>query len=172
MYQNKQAFTLIELLVVVLIIGILAAVAVPQYQKAVLKSQYNALKPLVKTVADAEEVYYLANGQYASTIEELDVNFPEPPIQTTTDMNNNVAYFFPWGTCSITLSGASRVFCSNSVIQYGKVLQHPAMYKTYAGMQKCRGTESNHATIQICQQDSGLTQGNHPNNSEPTSYYW
>ena len=77
MVQQKQAFTLIELLVVVLIIGILAAVAVPQYQKAVTKSRYATLKNLVHTIAEAQEVYYLANGQYADDFAKLDVSMPE-----------------------------------------------------------------------------------------------
>ena len=70
--MNKKAFTLIELLVVVLIIGILAAVALPQYQVAVLKSRTAELLLLSSEIKRAEEIYYLANNQYTCDIEELD----------------------------------------------------------------------------------------------------
>ncbi len=80
--NNKKAFTLIELLVVVLIIGILAAVAVPQYQKAVWKSRNAQLKQLVKTVAQAEEAYYMANGKYAANFDELAIDLPLTSVTT------------------------------------------------------------------------------------------
>ncbi len=70
---NNRGFTLIELLVVVLIIGILAAVAVPQYKKAVVKSRLASITPLLESFRNAEEVYYLANGQYTDNPEELDI---------------------------------------------------------------------------------------------------
>ncbi len=69
-------FTLIELLVVVLIIGILAAVAVPQYTKAVEKSRAVQAITLVKSIRDAAEVYYMANGAYPQSIDDLDVSRP------------------------------------------------------------------------------------------------
>ena len=69
--MNKKAFTLIELLVVVLIIGILAAVALPQYEKAVEKSRAAEAFVMLKHLKDAQEVYYMANGVYATSFEEL-----------------------------------------------------------------------------------------------------
>ncbi len=76
---SNCAFTLIELLVVVLIIGILAAVALPQYQKAVMKSRFATLKPIAKSIKDAQEIYFETYGHYAGTgeLDDLDIDIPE-----------------------------------------------------------------------------------------------
>ncbi len=74
--QSKQAFTLIELLVVVLIIGILSAVALPQYQKVVEKSKSAQALSLLKTVYNAAEAYYMANGTHATSFDEISVDIP------------------------------------------------------------------------------------------------
>ena len=73
MLSKRKAFTLIELLVVVLIIGILAAVAWPQYKHAVLKSRFSAVMPMAKALADAQEVYYEGRQMYALGSDELDI---------------------------------------------------------------------------------------------------
>lgn len=70
-----KGFTLVEMLVVVLIIGILAAIAVPQYQKAVKKSQGVEAILNLKTLKRAQEAYYLANGKYTNDLSKLDLTF-------------------------------------------------------------------------------------------------
>ncbi len=72
--MNKKAFTLIEILVVVLIIGILAAIAVPQYQKAVDKALITKMIPMMNGILQAEDVYFLTNGKYALDLSELDID--------------------------------------------------------------------------------------------------
>ena len=74
--MKNQAFTLIELLVVVLIIGILAAIALPQYQKAVEKSRAVTIFPLLRAIGQAQESYYLTNGTYATSFDELPIGIP------------------------------------------------------------------------------------------------
>ena len=70
---KNAGFTLIELLVVVLIIGILSAVALPQYQKAVSKSRTTEAITNLKAITDAQEVYYMANGSYTDDLSLLDI---------------------------------------------------------------------------------------------------
>jgi prepilin-type N-terminal cleavage/methylation domain-containing protein len=72
--KNKKAFTLIELLVVVLIIGILAAIALPQYQVAVAKARFHNMLSYSKQISRMIEFSYLELGHYPNRWRSLPIN--------------------------------------------------------------------------------------------------
>lgn len=80
----NKGFTLIEMLVVVLIIGILAAIALPQYRKSVAKAELAQIIPIVKGLKQAEDRYYLINDQYTTDLGALDVGFENSNINCKT----------------------------------------------------------------------------------------
>jgi prepilin-type N-terminal cleavage/methylation domain-containing protein len=86
--RPQAGFTLIELLVVVLIIGILAAIAVPQYFKVVEKGRFAEATAIASVLKGAEERYFLKNNAYTTNTALLDVvppagkHFTAPAITT------------------------------------------------------------------------------------------
>ncbi len=69
--SDRQGFTLIELLIVLIIIGILAAIAIPQFSRTREKAYFAAMKSDVRNLAAQQELYYATNYQYSTSLADL-----------------------------------------------------------------------------------------------------
>src|SRR5512147_168550 len=73
-WSNRRGFTLIELLVVVVIIGILAAIAIPKFQNTKGKANAASLKSDLRNLATSEEAYFYEHSTYTTNLVALDAH--------------------------------------------------------------------------------------------------
>ncbi len=83
MKRNNKGFTLIELMIVVAIIGILAAIAIPQFSSYRARAQDSAAKSTLKNLATAQEDYYVQEDMYTNVIGNLSTSGYVPDDDVT-----------------------------------------------------------------------------------------
>ena len=145
-WARQSAFTLIELLVVVLIIGILAAVAVPQYQVTVEKARMTDSLVLLQKLKDAQERYYMANNKYATDLEELDITMPGILSSNNISLPNGLV---------LKLSHTDNY----AYIENKKRTNALIMYYTYSpnhGQRRCSAKQGNSVANQVCKSLGGI----------------
>jgi len=106
--MNRKAFTLVELAVVVVIIGVLAAFAVPRFLASVERSKAAEAFNYLAAVQSAQERVHARQGQYASVVTDLDIKFSAPKYFTvgTIAAGSTASLEDSW-TLTLTRAGAS-----------------------------------------------------------------
>lgn len=110
MLKNKKGFTLMEMLVVVLIIGVLGAIAFPQYSITIDRTRMTTNLSLLKPIADAVVQYYSFNDAPPDKLTKLPVGIPKE-----WSVNDNLTATSPDGNCTLSIDIDSTIPTSTSM---------------------------------------------------------
>ena len=150
--KTKKGFTLLELLVVVVIIGILAAIALPQYRLAVGKSQYSTLKNITKSLSESMERYYLAHNSYPKKFEDLDVD-----LVITSQSTSSTEEFVIYGNnfhCELWYDGGFAI-CIKKIAK--TIMRYKQFVYSRSKYCEAYSYDTNDIPNRICQAETGKT---------------
>ena len=166
MKKKNKGFTLIEMLVVVLIIGILAGIALPQYQMAVTKAKVASILPLMRRWKDALQEYKLQHGDYVDENDSWEMGGDVLGVNWPSDWNdgecgNRMDCENEYWYCSANEFKGS-VYCLHD-FNDGQMLifmhNSDILDEDVAGLTTCEGEEDTEAE-KVCKALGGKALGN------------
>ena len=165
--RSKKGFTLLEMLVVVLIIGILAGIALPQYQMAVTKAKVASILPIMRRWKDALTEWELQHGNYLRedgqhpNASDLGVNWPsdwECDYELETACHND-----EWD-CETNTGDNGDVDCRNDALsvriyQYDDGCSCSSYAESFANKIICQPVDSSDLGKKVCANMGRLVEG-------------
>ena len=149
-------FTLIELLVVVLIIGILASIALPQYRVSVARTRYQQLVVAGTALNNAQKLFFMTNGEYPQSFAEMDISMGAPLSERLVSVEgygNALVFQWKWGECNLAqYSIGGRTQCKSS---YYPDVPEFTVYANNDARRYCHSPIANSLAQQVCRTETG-----------------